>query len=96
MKDIQNTNTQHQHCPACNRYVKVSAQFPSYACKKCLEKAVDYNGKPILFSIVAKRNLLKVKGSNIKTSASSTHCFIKDIRFSAKKSSNQIFLVPVV
>ncbi len=38
-----------QKCPFCGREQPLSQRYPQYACWDCSEKAVDENGRPLVF-----------------------------------------------
>lgn len=84
------TNKDHpnqQHCPACNTYVKHSTRYPSYACSKCIGKAIDEQGRKVAFhnttddghgcqGTLIERN--ELTNSNV--------CFIKGLKFKAEEA----------
>jgi hypothetical protein len=43
------TDHESQHCPICEEAVTPVSRYPNYVCDSCIKKAVDCNGRPVLF-----------------------------------------------
>jgi hypothetical protein len=75
------TTSKHQHCPTCNRYVKVNNSHSNYVCEKCVIKATDQDGKNLSFySITEDGNGIQGKYTESGNLYRSTFCFIKGIK----------------
>lgn len=76
-----------QHCPTCNRYVRVSSRYPDYACPKCQKLAVNKEGQRVeYFNVSVDGHGCQgvIVGKNRLTR--SKICFIKGIRFRVEEA----------
>lgn len=71
-----------QHCPTCNRYVKMSTRYPNYACAKCQEQAINENGDKVqYFNTTDDGHGCQGMIRETKELTHSNICFIKSIKF---------------
>ena len=76
-----------QHCPICDESVTPMSRYPNYVCEDCVEKAVDSEGRAVLFT---NTSLLGTgcKGKYRETGEAydSTICFIEGIKCKAEEA----------
>jgi predicted RNA-binding Zn-ribbon protein involved in translation (DUF1610 family) len=86
----------HQHCPSCNRYVHVSTRYPNYACRKCVDKAVDSKGRRVAFyNITLDGHGCQGRLVDSEKFVRSNICYIKGIKFRAEEAyMGGIILLP--
>lgn len=74
----------HQHCPICNRYVKINETHKNYICFKCTNLATDKTGKSIAFyDITNEGNGLQGKYLESGNLYRSPFCFVKGVKCKA-------------
>ena len=77
----------HQHCPSCKRYVHVSTRYPNYACRKCVDKAVDSKGRRVAFyNITMDGHGCQGRFVDTEKFVRSNICYIKGIKFRAEEA----------
>jgi predicted RNA-binding Zn-ribbon protein involved in translation (DUF1610 family) len=77
----------HQHCGSCNRYVQISTRYPKYACKKCVDKAVDKKGRRVAFyNITMDGHGCQGKLIDTEKFVRSNICYINGIKFRAEEA----------
>jgi predicted amidophosphoribosyltransferase len=54
--DPGNEGNETQKCPICGMELPASKRYKNYVCDKCIERAVDEDGKPASFYSEARRN----------------------------------------
>lgn len=76
-----------QHCPTCNRYVKLSTRYPNYACVKCQALAVDAEKRKVVY-LNTTEDGHGCKGVIIESNEilMSNICFIKELRFKVEEA----------
>src|SRR5690606_1564303 len=76
-----------QHCPACNRYVRVSSRYPDYAGDKCRQLAVNKHGAPVEFfnKTFDGHGCQGIVIQEVRLTRSNT-CFIKGMRFRVEEA----------
>lgn len=76
-----------QKCPACKRFVRPSERYPNYACRSCVEKAVDKKGRRVAFYNITMDGH-GCQGILVDTNkfTRSRICFINGIEFTAEEA----------
>jgi hypothetical protein len=69
-----------QHCPICLVPVEVSERYPRYVCAKCYVKAVDEDGRSLIFSKVSFSGGFAARYADTREERDSHECYIDGVK----------------